>query len=122
MRNKLIFDLNCYKIPVMSAKKVVIEISGKQHLVSEGDKIVVNQIKAEVGTEIELDRVLLVTDGETTTIGEPNIDGAKVKIKILANKKAEKVVVARFRAKSRHRRKNGHKQPISEVEVVSISA
>lgn len=106
----------------MSAKKVVIEISGKQHLVSEGDKLVVNRLNAEVGTEIELERVLLVTDGENTTVGAPIIEGAKVKVKILENKKAPKIVVARFRAKSRHRRKNGHKQPISEIQVMSITA
>lgn len=106
----------------MSEKKVVIEISGKQHLVSEGDKLVVNRLNAEIGSEIELDRVLLVTDGENTTVGTPNVEGAKVKVKILANKKDDKVVVARFRAKSRHRRKNGHRQPISEIQVMAITA
>lgn len=104
----------------MNEVKATISLLGKQYLVSKGDKIVSDRVVGEVGSEIDSSDVLLIVDGEDVKVGEPKVEGAKVVLKIVEHTKAEKVVVSRFKAKSRYRKSNGHKQPISKLEVVSI--
>jgi large subunit ribosomal protein L21 len=105
----------------MKDKTAVIALGGKQHLVAVGDKIVVNRLQAEAGKDLDAE-VLLVSEGEKTSVGTPNVAGASVSLKVASHDKAKKIVVAHFRAKSRYRRKQGHRQPQTTVEVVAINA
>lgn len=97
----------------------VIELSGSQFLVSEGDKLKVNRLSKDEGETFSLAPLLLVSEGEVF-IGQPNVENALVELKILEHKKDKKIEVRRFKSKSRYRRKKGHRQPISLVEVAKI--
>ncbi|MEK7574224.1 MAG: 50S ribosomal protein L21 [Patescibacteria group bacterium] len=92
----------------------VIEVNGKQFLVKEGDKIKIESPK--VG-EI---KVLLLNEGEETKIGAPYLEGKKVETKILKQGRDKKKIVFRYHSKTRHRKKAGHRQHYTELEIVSI--
>lgn len=103
-------------------KYAVIALAGAQHMVSEGESLEVNRlILGEDGT-IEIKDVLLVVDGEKREIGTPLVKGASVKLKLVEHTKGEKIRVATFKAKSRQHKVRGHRQPLTRVEVVSITA
>ncbi len=104
----------------MKDKMAVIIVSGKQHLVTVGSKLNVNRVDTDAGKVLNVTDVLMTIDGEITKIGQPLVDGAKVTLKVLDHYKAKKVTVAKFRAKSRYRRKVGHRQPESTLEVTAI--
>lgn len=96
-------------------KYAIIQLGGKQFKITEGLEFrLERQEKLDIG-------VLLYFDGKNVEIGEPLLTGITVKAKIIGEEKAPKIRVARFRAKSRHRRVKGHKQPMSVVKVESIS-
>jgi large subunit ribosomal protein L21 len=101
--------------------QAVIETGGKQYLVSPKDKLVIEKLKGNAGENITFDKVLLVADGDKITVGRPYISGTKVKAKVLTQGKGDKVVVFKYRAKSRYRRKTGHRQHETTVEIESIS-
>ena len=101
----------------------VIKTGGKQYLVSPGDKIKIEKIDASEKKEVIFDEVLLVVDDkEEIKIGAPFIEGAKVKAKFLAQDRAKKIVVFKYKPKKRYQKKMGHRQSYTEVEIVSISA
>lgn len=102
-------------------KQAVIETGGKQYLVSPGDKLAIEKLPAATGDTLNFDKVLLVADGDHVTIGRPYISGAKVAVKILDQVKAKKLVVFKYRAKSRYRRKQGHRQKQTMIQIESIS-
>ena len=104
------------------AETAVIKTGGKQYIVSPGKKIKVEKLLKEEGSEVEFSEVLLLEDEKGLTIGAPFIEGAKVKGKLLQHGKGEKLVIFKFKAKKRERRKKGHRQPYSEVEITSIEA
>lgn len=93
----------------------VIRLGGKQFKVQEGDTL-----KLERQMELSPE-VLMYSDGDTTVVGEPIISDVLVKLSKVEDKRAKKVVVARFKSKSRYRKVNGHRQPISVLMVDSIS-
>ena len=93
----------------------VIKTGGKQYRVTSGEKIKVEQIPAAVGSQITLDHVLLVADGEKVSIGAPLVTGATVQATIVAHGRADKVHIFKMR-----RRKRGHRQPLSLIKVVEI--
>jgi len=97
----------------------VIELSGSQFLVSEGDKLKVNRLSKDEGKTFSLVPLLLVSEGEVS-IGQPSLEAAQVRLKILEHKKDKKIEVRRFRSKSRYRRKTGHRELISIVRVEKI--
>jgi len=99
----------------------VIETGGKQYRVSEGKKIRVEKLDAEEGKSLTFDKVLLVNDDKNVKIGTPYVSGAKVEAKVLDQGRAKKVIVFRYHAKTRYRKKKGHRQPFTEVEVTKIS-
>lgn len=101
-------------------KYAVIKIGGKQYRVSEGDELLVDKIEVGEGKIINFDEVLLLVDGEKVKIGDPRVRGAKVKAKILAQLKGEKIRVAKFRAKSRYRRVKGHRQLLTKIQIKKI--
>lgn len=97
----------------------VIESGGKQYRVSPGTKIKVEKIPAE-GESFIFDKVLLVSDGKEVKIGKPYLEGSKVEAKVLKQARARKVIVFRYHSKTRYRKKKGHRQHYTEVEITSI--
>lgn len=101
----------------------VIKTGGKQYKVAEGDKVLVEKLTKEVGEEFDFEEVLLVANGsaETTKIGQPLVVGAKVQAKVLEQGKAPKKIVFRYHSKTRYRKKKGHRQPFTKVEILNIT-
>lgn len=104
----------------------VIATGGKQYKVSEGSLVSIEKIKAngkeeyKKGDKLSFDKVLLVDDGNDTTIGTPYIDGAKVDAEIVEIGRARKILVVKYKQKSRYLRRNGHRQPFFKVKITSI--
>ena len=98
----------------------VIETGGKQYRVSPGTKIKVEKLASE-GEDFVFDKVLLVSDGKELKIGKPYLEGSKVEAKVLGQGRARKIIVFRYHSKTRYRKKKGHRQPFTEVEVTKIS-
>ncbi len=98
----------------------VIKTGGKQYLVKPGDKIKIEKIKNKEGEEITFEEVLLVSEDGKTEIGKPLVDGAKVKAKVLEQGKGKKIIVFKYRPKKRYRKKQGHRQPYTLVEILEI--
>lgn len=100
----------------------VIQTGGKQYKVSEGGVISVEKIKGEYrkGDKVSFDKVLLVDDGKDTTIGTPYIKGAKVEAEIVEMGRTRKVMVVKYKQKSRYLKRNGHRQPFFKVKITSI--
>lgn len=98
----------------------IIKTGGKQYLVSPGDKIKIEKIEVEDGKEITFSEVLLLEKNKKLEIGTPFIKGVKVIGKVLKQDKAKKVIVFKYKAKKRYKRKKGHRQPFTEVEIIKI--
>ncbi|MBI2957540.1 MAG: 50S ribosomal protein L21 [Chloroflexi bacterium] len=98
----------------------VIETGGKQVRVTPGDVFNAELLSAAPGETVELDRVLLISDGEQVTVGTPAIEGAKVVATAVGDVRAKKVLVFKYKAKTRYRRKNGHRQTYTRLEVKDI--
>lgn len=103
------------------SKQAVIETGGKQYLVSPKDKLIIEKLDGSAGENVTFDKVLLVADEGDIRIGKPYVSGAKVVGKVVDQNKADKLVVFKYRAKSRYRRKYGHRQQQTVVEIESIS-
>ena len=99
----------------------VIKNGGKQYKVVEGDTLQLEKINAEPGSLVKDSEVLLVADGEKLEVGTPVVKDAEVVLKVVSHGKGEKVLVYKFKAKKNYRRKQGHRQPFTEVVVESIS-
>lgn len=100
----------------------VIQTGGKQYKVSEGTMVSIEKIIGEykAGDKIAFDKVLLVDDGKDTTIGTPYIKGASVAAEIMEIGRSRKVMVIKYKQKSRYLRRNGHRQPFFKVKITSI--
>jgi len=100
----------------------VIQTGGKQYKVSKDDIVSIEKIKGEYkkGDKISFDKILLVDDGKDTTIGTPYITGAKVNAEIVEIGRARKILVVKYKQKSRYLRRNGHRQPFFKVKITSI--
>ena len=101
-------------------KFAVIQTGGKQYKVSAGQKIKVEKISAQEGENFVFDKVLLASEGDKTEIGTPYIDGVKVEAKVLKNSRDKKKIVFKYHSKTRYRKKKGHRQHFSEVEIIKI--
>ncbi|MEW6143862.1 MAG: 50S ribosomal protein L21 [Thermodesulfobacteriota bacterium] len=101
--------------------QAVIKTGGKQYSVNKGDVIDVELLDGNPGDEVEFKEVLLVADEGGTTVGSPVVDSAVVKAKILGTKKGEKLVVFKFRRRKDFRKKTGHRQKFTSVEITDIS-
>ena len=100
----------------------VIVTGGKQYKVSEGDTLFVEKLGLEEGSTVTFDQVLMTGDGENVTVGAPTVAGATVEAKVVKNGKAKKIYVFKMKRKKNERKKNGHRQPYSKVEIVKINA
>ena len=102
-------------------KYAIIEDGGKQFKAVVGETIEVNKYPLEVGDELDMDRVLLIPDGENVKDGTPFVTGAKIQGTVLAHTKGPKVIVFRYKAKERIRSKTGHRQKYTKVRVDAIT-
>ena len=101
--------------------QAVIETGGKQYLVSEKDRVTIEKLDVQPGDTVTFDKVLLVADDSNVNLGKPYLSGSKVIGKVLSQGRGEKIIVFKYRAKSRYRRKQGHRQAETEIEIQSIA-
>ena len=99
----------------------IIQTGGKQYKVAAGDKIKVEKLSAEGGENFIFDKVLLAADEKEIKIGTPYVEGAKVEAKVLKQGRDKKKIVFRYHSKTRYRKKKGHRQHFTEVEIIKIS-
>jgi len=101
--------------------KAVIVTGGKQYTVAEGDVLYIEKLNAETEETVKFEEVLAVLDGENTKIGAPVVEGAVVEAKVVKNGKAKKLVVFKYKAKKNEKKKMGHRQPYTKVEITKIA-
>jgi large subunit ribosomal protein L21 len=99
----------------------VIATGGKQYRVQEGDTVYVEKIDQESGSSVVFDALMIGGDGGTV-VGSPTVPGAKVEATLVGQVKGEKIIVYKYKAKKNYRRKQGHRQPYSKLEIKSILA
>ncbi len=100
----------------------IFKTGGKQYKVQEGDKIDVEKLDVEVGGEASFDEVLMIGDGSSTKIGDPTIAGASVTAAVIDQHRAKKVTAFKFKRRKGHHKTKGHRQPLTRLEIKSISA
>ena len=100
--------------------KAVIVTGGKQYTVAEGDVLYIEKLNAEAEATVKFD-VLAVLDGENTKIGTPVVEGAAVEAKVVKNGKGKKIQVLKYKAKKGEKKKIGHRQPYTKVEITKIA-
>ena len=100
----------------------VLTTGGKQYRVQEGDVLFVEKLNAEVDSNVELTEVLAVNKDGKLVVGAPVVEGAKVVAKVLKQGKAKKVVVFKYKPKKDSRKKNGHRQPYTKLQIERIEA
>ena len=101
-------------------KFAIIETGGKQYRVSTGDKLKVEKLEVKEGDNLSFDKVLLIADGGETKIGKPYLSGVKVESKVLEQGRDKKKIVFKYHSKTRYRKKKGHRQPYTEVQITNI--
>ena len=97
----------------------IIATGGKQYRVSEGDVIYIEKIDAEVDSTVSFDVLLVGNEGDVK-VGTPVVEGVKVEGKVVAQVRGEKIIVFKYKAKKNYRRKQGHRQPYTKVEITKI--
>ena len=100
----------------------VINTGGKQYKLAQGDICRIEKLDAEEGASVELDKVLMVADGDSINIGTPYVEGGKVTAVVKAHGRAKKVEIMKFRRRKHHQKRTGHRQYFTEIEVTGISA
>ena len=98
----------------------VIEACGKQYKVTEGDVVFFEKLDAEEGKKVTFDKVMLVSDEGKIQIGNPYVKGVKVEGKVVSHGKGKKIIVFKYKPKKNYRRKRGHRQPYTKVEITTI--
>ena len=99
----------------------VVKTGGKQYRVAAGEKLKVEELAGEVGSEIVLGEVLLVANGEDVTMGTPLVSGASVTAKIVGHGRGEKVRIFKMRRRKHYRKSQGHRQNYTEIEILGIA-
>ncbi len=99
----------------------IIKTGGKQYLVREGDVLRVEKLNAEEGADITFDEVLAIGTDDGLKVGTPVVEGAKVEAKVLKHGKGKKVIVFKYKPKKNYRKKQGHRQPYTEVQISKIT-
>ena len=100
----------------------VISTGGKQYKLAQGDVCRIEKLDAEEGASVEIDKVLMIADGDDINIGTPFVDGGKVTATIKSHGRAKKVEIMKFRRRKHHQKRTGHRQYYTEIEVTGISA
>ena len=101
---------------------VIVDIQGQQFKVQKDQKLFVHRVNAEVGSEVEYEKVMLVDNNGEIKIGTPSVDGAKVVLEVLSHVKGDKVLVFKKKRRKGYRKLNGHRQQFSQVLVKEIIA
>ena len=101
--------------------KAIIVTGGKQYTVSEGDILFIEKLNAEEESTVKFDEVLAILDGENSKIGAPVVEGAAVEAKVVKNGKAKKITVFKYKPKKNEKKKIGHRQPYTKVQVQTIA-
>ena len=98
----------------------IIESCGKQYKVSEGDVVFFEKLDAEEGKTVTFDKVILISENEKVQVGAPYVKDAKVEGKVVSHGKGKKIIVFKMKPKKNYRRKQGHRQPYTKVEITSV--
>ena len=115
--------INCVEIPDLEDRKrmyAIIETGNVQFRVEEGDTVQIPLVKSEAGEKLELDKVLVVGDGENTKVGTPYVEGAKVTAEVIGEVMGDKVQIFKMKRRATYRRTTGHRQRYTEVRVEKI--
>ena len=115
------YNARSFETQTESIMYAVIKTGGKQYRVAAGEKIKVEQIPADVGTEITLDQVLMVGEGESVKIGAPLVSGAKVTAKVIGHGRHDKVKIFKMRRRKHYQKHQGHRQNFTELEISGIA-
>ena len=99
----------------------IVQTGGKQYRISEGDVINVEKLNAEAGSEVSLDEVLVIGSEDGIKVGKPYVEGASIKADVVENGKGEKLVIFKYKAKKDYRKKQGHRQPYTRLQIKEIS-
>lgn len=100
----------------------VLRIGGKQYKVQKGDKLKVERLEGKEGSSVDIQDVLFIGGEKTATVGNPVIKGASAKAKILEHTRAAKITIFKKKRRQNYRRKKGHKQPLTVLEITDIKA
>lgn len=100
----------------------IIETGGKQYKVAEGETLFIEKLPAEAGDAVVFDKVLAVLDGDKATFGTPVVEGATVEASVVKNGKGKKIMIFKYNAKKNYRKRQGHRQPYTKVEIGKIQA
>jgi len=100
----------------------VIKTGGKQYRVSEGDRLKVESLSADAGSDISLDQVLMVGSGDDVTVGAPLVSNASVSARVLEHGRGKKVRIVKFKRRKHYRRQMGHRQNYTELQITGINA
>jgi large subunit ribosomal protein L21 len=98
----------------------VVAAGGKQYKVEEGDVLRIEKVAGNVGDALTFDKVLLVSDGENVTIGQPVVENTSVNAQIVEQGKNKKIIVFKYKRRKRYRRKQGHRQAYTAVKIDGI--
>jgi len=115
----------CESEPVIKELKdmhAIIVTGGKQYKVAEGDVLFIEKLEAEAGETITFDQVLAIVDGETATFGAPVVEGASVEATVVKNGKGKKIRIFKYTPKKGYRKRQGHRQPYTKVQIGAIKA
>ncbi|MBY0499503.1 MAG: 50S ribosomal protein L21 [Nitrosomonas sp.] len=100
----------------------VIKTGGKQYKIQVGEKLKIEQLKVENGSELIIDQVLMVADGDKVSVGVPLVNGAKVSATVLGQGRHDKIRIFKMRRRKHYQRHQGHRQNYTEIEITGISA
>ncbi len=100
----------------------IVEIGGQQFKVEKEQKLFVNLLDNEAGSDLEIDQVLLFADGENIRVGMPLVEGVKVRAKVVEHVKADKILVFKKKRRKGYQKMNGHRQPMTRIQIEEITA
>ncbi|MDP3710567.1 MAG: 50S ribosomal protein L21 [bacterium] len=100
----------------------VIKTGGKQYVIAPGQKLKIEKIDVQEGDVFVFDQVLLIADSEKFEVGMPMLKDAKVEAKVIKQGRAPKLIILKYHSKTRHRKKIGHRQPFTEVEIIKVTS
>ncbi len=100
----------------------VIKTGGKQYRVTPGEKLKVEKLVGDVGSDVVIDQVLMVADGDNVTVGAPVVAGASVKATVVSHGRHDKVMIFKFRRRKHYRKTQGHRQDYTEIQIQQIAA
>ena len=102
-------------------KQAIVQIQGKQFLVSKDQEILIDNFDQEEGTTLKITDVVLVTDGTSTQVGQPLVEGASVTVKVMSDQKGKKIRVATYKSKSKSRRVKGHRSHFTRLLITDVT-